>query len=144
MPGFFPRIRHRTNDSRLCSDRLRFYGQIMKPGAHQEMLAPDRDRCSNAMSRRVDKLARSLFGQKIPDDPDRKIALYQRGLRMCPQSPRAHAELADVYADLGDTREAIEEYRETLRYDPDYPGARERLSELQGQQAGRADSWERE
>lgn len=78
--------------------------------------------------------ARPIFVRaKDADDSDRKIALYQRGLRMCPQSPRAHAELADVYTDLGDTREAIEEYRETLRYDSDYPGARERLSELQGQ-----------
>ena len=65
-------------------------------------------------------------------DPDRKIALYQRGLRTCPQSPRAHAELAEVYAELGDMREAVEEYRETLRYDAEYPGARERLTELQG------------
>jgi predicted Zn-dependent protease len=77
--------------------------------------------------------ARPIFVQaKNTTDPERKIALYQRGLRMCPQSPRAHAELADVYADLGDTREAIEEYRETLRYDSAYPGARERLAELQG------------
>jgi len=102
----------------------------------RQMLKRDEQAC---------RQARPIFVRaKNTDDPDRKIALYQRGLRMCPQSPRAHAELADVYADLGDTREAIEEYRETLRYDPDYPGARERLSELQGQQAGRADSWERE
>ena len=89
--------------------------------------------------------ARPIFQRaKEAQDPDRRIALYQRGLRMCPQSPRAHAELADVYADLGDTREAVEEYRETLRYDSDYPGARERLAELQGSWSSRTDSEEGE
>ena len=65
-------------------------------------------------------------------NPERCIALYQRGLRLCPQSPRAHAELAQIYADVGERREAIEEYREALRYDPDYPGVRNRLAALEG------------
>jgi predicted Zn-dependent protease len=65
---------------------------------------------------------------------ERRIALYQRGLRMCPQSPRAHVELAQTYADLGERREAVEEYREALRYDPNYPGVRDRLAELEGNQ----------
>ncbi len=63
--------------------------------------------------------------------PDEKVFLYQRGLRICPQSPRAHAELADAYAGLGETREAVDELREALHYDPDYPGARARLQKLQ-------------
>jgi predicted Zn-dependent protease len=89
----------------------------------KQMLERDEQAC---------RQARPIFLRaKATRDPDQRIALYQRGLRMCPQSPRAHAELADVYAGLGDTREAIEEYREALRYDSDYPGARERLSELQ-------------
>lgn len=89
--------------------------------------------------------ARPIFLRaKETRDPDRQIALYQRGLRMCPQSPRAHAELAEVYADLGERREAIEEYREALRYDSDYPGARERLSELGGAWSSRTDSGDRE
>ena len=57
----------------------------------------------------------------------------QRGLRICPESPRAHSELADAYIDLGETRDAMEELREVLRYDPDYPSARERLRSLQDQ-----------
>lgn len=64
-------------------------------------------------------------------DREEKVALYQRGLRLCPQSPRAHAELAEAYADLGDDREAAEEFREVLRYDPRYPAARSRLRELE-------------
>lgn len=72
-----------------------------------------------------------FYRAKDMEDPGEKVFLYQRGLRICPQSPRAHAELAEAYARLGETREAIDEWREVLRYDPDYPGARERLEILQ-------------
>lgn len=74
-----------------------------------------------------------FYRAKDMTNPDEKVFLYQRGLRICPQSPRAHAELADAYIDLGETREAMEELREVLRYDPDYPGAQERLRALQDQ-----------
>jgi len=81
--------------------------------------------------------ARQFFYRaKDMGDVDKKIALYQRGLRLCPESPRAHAELAAAYVDLGENREAIEEYREALRYDPNYPGARDGLSELEGRRSG--------
>jgi Zn-dependent protease with chaperone function len=77
--------------------------------------------------------ARTFFYQaQETKTPDRRIALYQRGLRLCPQSPRAHAELAQIYDDVAERREAVEEYREALRYDPDYPGVRNRLAELEG------------
>lgn len=62
---------------------------------------------------------------------ERKIALYQQGLRLCPESPRAHFELAEAYARVGEERQATAELREVLRYDPDYPGARARLHELE-------------
>jgi predicted Zn-dependent protease len=78
------------------------------------------------------KQASSYFYRaKEAGDSEQKIALYQRGLRTCPQSPRAHAELAEVYADLGEEREALEEFREALRYDPNYPSVRARLHELE-------------
>lgn len=72
-----------------------------------------------------------FYRAKEARDLAEKVALYQRGLRICPQSPRAHWELADTYADLGETREAVQELREVLRYSPDYPGARGRLRELE-------------
>jgi tetratricopeptide (TPR) repeat protein len=81
--------------------------------------------------------ARQFFYRaKDMSDGDKKIALYQRGLRLCPESPRAHAELAAAYVDLGENREAVEEYREALRYDPDYPGVRDRLLELEDRRSG--------
>lgn len=76
--------------------------------------------------------ARPFFYQaQETTNADRRIALYQRGLRLCPQSPRAHVELAEIYASLGDHQEAMEEYREALRYDSNYPGVRNRLAELE-------------
>lgn len=77
--------------------------------------------------------AKTYFYQaKDMVDLNEKVFLYQRGLRICPQSPRAHSELADAYIDLGETRAALAELREVLRYDPDYPNAQERLRALQG------------
>ena len=77
--------------------------------------------------------AKTYFYQaKDMVDLNEKVFLYQRGLRICPQSPRAHSELADAYAELGETRAAMAELREVLRYDPDYPNAQERLRVLQG------------
>ena len=75
--------------------------------------------------------AKSFFYQaKDADDLEEKVSLYRRGLRLCPQSPRAHSELADAYVELGDERKAVAELREVLRYDPDFPEARSRLREL--------------
>src|SRR6266849_949424 len=70
-----------------------------------------------------------FYRAKDADDPDEKVSLYQRGLRLCPQSPRAHSELAEVYLDLGDEDKAAGEFRQVLRYDPDFPEAESRLRE---------------
>lgn len=87
--------------------------------------APKRD--ENACNK-----ARPVFYQaKDANDPEKKIKLYQRGLRMCPQSPRAHAELAEAYLELGDENKAAKEFRQVLRYDPNYPGAEARLRQLE-------------
>ncbi len=81
--------------------------------------------------------ARPLFYRaKDAGDPYEKVSLYQRGLRLCPQSPRAHSELAEVYLNLGDEEKAAEEFRQVLRYDPDYSGAESRLRELEDRLSG--------
>jgi predicted Zn-dependent protease len=89
----------------------------------QSELQRDEEACQRAKT--------YFYRAKDMGDPEEKVFLYQRGLRICPQSPRAHSELADAYTGLGETREAADELREVLRYDPDYPGARERLQALQ-------------
>ncbi len=76
--------------------------------------------------------ARSYF-QRASDTHalDQKVQLYHRGLRLCPQSPRARFELAEVYARLGQLKPAADELRAVLSYDPFYPGVRQRLRSLQ-------------
>ncbi|MBI3247345.1 MAG: M48 family metalloprotease [Deltaproteobacteria bacterium] len=99
--------------------------------ARQSGLQRDEEACQKAKT--------YFYRAKETTDRDEKVFLYQRGLRVCPQSPRAHFELANAYASRRETREAVDELREVLRYDPDYPGTRERLQELQ-RQIARADS----
>jgi predicted Zn-dependent protease len=99
-----------------------------RPPGPQPTLKRDEKACQQA---------RPLFYQaRDTSDLERKVALYQRGLRLCPQSPRAHAELAEVYVSLGEEREAMEELREALRYDPDYPGAQDRLYQIENRVSG--------
>ena len=57
--------------------------------------------------------------------------LYRRGLRQCPESPRAHFELAETYIQMGQDRRAAVELRAALRYDSGYPRARRRLREVE-------------
>lgn len=76
--------------------------------------------------------ARPVFYQALAStDPARKIDLYRRGLRQCPQSPRAHFELAEAYTAQGRHEHAAVELLEVLRYDPTYPEAQTRLREAQ-------------
>jgi len=77
-----------------------------------------------------------FYRAKETEDPYEKVNLYHRGLRLCPQSPRAHAELAEAYVNLGDEDKAAEEFRQALRYDPNYPGAESRLRELENRVSG--------
>ena len=65
----------------------------------------------------------------------RKAALYRRGLGQCPESPRAHFELAETYIQLGQDRRAAAELRAVLRYDSGYPRAQRRLREVEGRLA---------
>ncbi len=75
--------------------------------------------------------ARSYFYRALDARSlDQKARLYHRGLRLCPQSPRAHFELAEVYTRLGQLERAAAELRVVLSYDPAYPGARQRLRSL--------------
>jgi len=96
---------------------------VREEAARQTGLQRNEEACQQAKT--------YFYRAKDTEEPNEKVFLYQRGLRICPQSPRAHFELADAYAARGETREAVEELREVLRYDPDYPGARERLARLQ-------------
>jgi len=96
--------------------------------AHRPELERDEVACQRARQ--------YFYRAKDSQNLAEKVALYQQGLRACPQSPRAHAELADAYADLGDDDKAAGEFRRTLRYDPHYPGVESRLRELENRASG--------
>ena len=84
--------------------------------------------------------AQPVFYQALAStDPARKIDLYRRGLRQCPQSPRAHFELAEAYTAQGHHERAAAELLEVLRYDPTYPEAQTRLREAQRRAASGRD-----
>ena len=85
------------------------------------------DRDETACRRAKAYFYRALDTKNLSD----KARLYRRGLRICPESPRAHFELADVYTRLDQTDRAAEELRETLTYDPAYPGAQARLRSIE-------------
>lgn len=90
---------------------------------YQRQQARDEDTC---------RTARTYFYRAHDTaEPQEQVRLYQRGLRLCPESARAHAELADVYVRLGETRKAASQLRETLRYNLEYPGARRKLRALE-------------
>ena len=85
------------------------------------------DRDETACRRAKTYFYRALDTRRLRD----KARLYRRGLRICPASPRAHFELADVYLRLGQTSRAAEELRQTLNYDPTYPQAQSRLRSIE-------------
>ncbi len=60
-------------------------------------------------------------------DLTEKVSLYRRGLRQCPESPRAHFELAETYSQMSQNDRAAAELRHVLRYEPGNLRARRRL-----------------
>ena len=60
-----------------------------------------------------------------------KVTRYRRGLRQCPESPRAHFELAEAYIQMGQDQRAAAALRAALRYDSGYPRAQRRLREVE-------------
>jgi Zn-dependent protease with chaperone function len=95
----------------------------LSPSRPPQLVERDEEACQRARP----YFYRAYDSRKLEE----KVSLYQRGLRICPQSPRAHFELSEAYAGLGREREAAAELREVLQYDPHYPGARSRLRELE-------------
>jgi predicted Zn-dependent protease len=122
-PGSIERAEALRQEAAALSGRQEEHRLVREEAVRQSGLQRDEEACQRAKT--------YFYRAKEVENLEEKVFLYQRGLRICPQSPRAHAELADAYVGLGEIRDAVEELREVLRYDPDYPGARERLRSLQ-------------
>lgn len=91
------------------------------------LTASDRKECQDATK----ELARA--GERaLPAD---KLFHLRRALRLCPEDSRYHLELAALYRSLGRDGDAIYEYHEAARVDPDNQEAMTALKEL-GSSAG--------
>jgi predicted Zn-dependent protease len=122
-PGSLERAEALRREAAQFSGRQEEHRLTREESVRRSVLQRDEEACQRAKT--------YFYRAKDMPELNEKVFLYQRGLRICPQSPRAHFELADAYIGLGETQDAMEELREVLRYDPDYPGARERLRSLQ-------------
>jgi protein O-mannosyl-transferase len=67
-------------------------------------------------------------------EPERAAAIFEGVLRIKPDEPSAHSNLADILVDAGRTREAEDHYREALRVQPNHRNARQNLGIILAQQ----------
>jgi cytochrome c-type biogenesis protein CcmH/NrfG len=63
------------------------------------------------------------------ETPD-KLFHLRRALRLCPDEPRFHSSLGDVYKILGRQSDAQFEYQEALKLSPGNPDVKEKLGAL--------------
>jgi Tfp pilus assembly protein PilF len=63
---------------------------------------------------------------------DEAAAEYRAALRSKPGSPEIHSNLGAVLALQGQQQQAMEEFNEALRLDPNFTQAKERLKALTG------------
>ncbi len=62
---------------------------------------------------------------------DQAIALYRKGLRLCPDDDVARYELGKILIAIGRRAEAQEEFEAALRINPDFKSARRELKALE-------------
>lgn len=59
--------------------------------------------------------------------PEEAIERYREGLALCPKDDVAHNELGELYLQLGRTDEAVAEFHEALRLNPNFSRAQKNL-----------------
>jgi tetratricopeptide (TPR) repeat protein len=65
-----------------------------------------------------------------PNDADLAIEAYQSGLRLADWSAEAHNNLGVLYSQKGSLDEAVKEFREAIRLDPDYESPYRNLGKI--------------
>jgi tetratricopeptide (TPR) repeat protein len=65
-------------------------------------------------------------------DPGVAVALYRKGLALCPDDDVAHYELAKVLVELGQVKEARSEFEAALKINPNFTAAKAAREGLQG------------
>jgi len=69
---------------------------------------------------------------------DQAIALYRKGLRLCPDDDVARYELGKILIAVGRRAEAQEEFEAALRINPDFKTVRRELENLQRENNGKS------
>ncbi len=69
---------------------------------------------------------------------DHAIALYRKGLRLCPDDDVARYELGKILIAVGLRAEAQEEFEAALRINPDFKTVRRELENLQRENNGKS------
>ena len=67
--------------------------------------------------------------ERVGDSAD-KLFHYRRALRLCPENPRFHNGLGEVYLKMGRSDDARFEFKEALRLEPSYALAKSNLRSL--------------
>ena len=74
-----------------------------------------------------------ILGSVYDDDPDEAdlaIEAYRNGLRLAAWSAEAHNNLGVLYSQKGSVDEAVKEFREAIRLDPDYESPYRNLAKI--------------
>jgi len=135
--GFFsshPSSLERSNDLQRVAAQLAPQSPFPSPRIRLASRAPNSTPQAARFGRNeaaCQKARPYFYRASETQDLHQRVTLYRRGLRICPESPRAHAELADVYTRLAQSGRAAAELRQVLVYDPHYPGVRWRLRRLE-------------
>jgi tetratricopeptide (TPR) repeat protein len=68
---------------------------------------------------------------QMSSDREQAIALYRKGLALCPDDDVAHYELGKAFAEQGRFAEAEKEFETALKINPNFGDARKQLDVLQ-------------
>lgn len=63
-------------------------------------------------------------------DTSDKLFHTRRAIRLCPERPAFHQALAEIYLALNRKEDAVFEYEEALKYDPNYSPAKEGMKNI--------------
>jgi len=75
---------------------------------------------------------------QVAANRDQAIALYRKGLRLCPDDDVARYELGKILIAVGRRAEAQEEFEAALRINPDFKTVRRELENLQRENNGKS------
>jgi tetratricopeptide (TPR) repeat protein len=139
----YARLETRSSEARYKQEAISYAQQLRLPAAPPQAAAPQPAPAPQpqaapmpapvAQSPSEPYLARgdALFAQ----NPRDALYAYQDGVRAEPNSPKAHFKVAVAYAQLGYFPQAIEEWNNVLRIDPNGPGAASARDNIQKAQA---------